>query len=492
MHQTSYLKKDIITVVIPIVTLWTVLFLFGYPLVSRDDIFFVGAPINLAKAGEFTNPYIEAWNAVFSSGKFYFQPPFYSFTLAGWLKLTGISTTSLLLFQYLCNITFSLLAALILRFYGFPRITAFCTTIFFATWFCNPNPYHSTGLRHDALGMAFLALGLWLLLQDNWWRYFLGFSLIESAVLTSPITAAYGFSFGLAILAINFPERQNIKNHNYQYLLTRALALLAATAVVFTLFLLCINFELKSFMTDFALHASLRRASINQAFSVFLFLNTRAYGPILIVPSYILFILLLGAAFVKRYTIPRELKILLFGLTLGIILSILLYSAALWYPFYFSWIGIAAIISRIDWQRKIKLYVSLLAILVFLSSQSLNILSLAAREYVPESKYRQIRETVLANPNRKYAIDEVAARFVFDYQLPKNSTSWTFMQAPGVPLISAKERLSDATWIVSTSMLGEGFPEMLKKDYPRVEFLGRRFNSLPKNPFDVTLIPSKK
>lgn len=168
MIQNTYsLKKFAITVAIPIVGFWTVLFLFGYPLPNYDDLFFIGAAINLAKGGEFTNPYLEAWNAVFSSGKYYYHPPFYSFTLAGWLKLTGISTNSILLFQYLCYNTSSLFFSLLLRFYSFPRVTALCTTVIFAAWHCSPNLYQSSGLRHDALGMAYLALGLWLLTRDK-------------------------------------------------------------------------------------------------------------------------------------------------------------------------------------------------------------------------------------------------------------------------------------------------------------------------------------
>lgn len=489
VNKPYSLKQFILTVAIPIVTLWTILFLHGYPLAGIDDVFFTGAPINLAKGGEFTNPYIESWNSVISSGKFYFQPPFYSFVLAGWLKVTGISTISLLLFQYLCNIVFSLCTALILRFYGFPKITAICTTIFFATWFCNPNPQHSLGFRHDTLGMAFLTLGLYLLTQDKLWRYFWGFTFIESAVFTSPIAISYSFSLGVAILAINFIDQWKRKKIDRYYLLKRIIIVLLATVVVFTFFLLCINFDLKTFWTDFSFHTAMRRSPINEALNVFLLLSTQGYGMILIFPTYILFVLLMGVCFAKRHTINIRLKILLFGLTLGIILCIFLYSATIWYTFYFAWIGIVCILSQIDWQQKMKTAVTILAVFIFLVSQSLNILSLVGREYVPESKYQEIRNFVLANPHRKYAIDEVAARFVFDYKFPKNSTSWTFMQVPGTPQLTAKDKLPDVTWIVSIPNLGKGFPEMLKEDYPRVEFFGLRFKSLPKKPFDLIVVP---
>ncbi len=488
--QASYsFKKFVITVTIPIVVFWTILFFLGYPLPSKDDIFFTGAAINLAKGGEFTNPYIESWNNVLSSGKFYFQPPFHSYTLAGWLKIAGISTNSLLFFQYLCYILFSLASALIFRAYNFPRVTAFGITILFAIWHCNPNPYHSTGFRQDALGMAFLALGLLLMTKDIWWTYFLSFCLLESAVLTAPINIAYGFSFGLAILAINFIDRRKFKINYLHYFLKIGITFISATALIFVIFLLCINFELNTFISDFLLHASWRRTSTMQAIPVFVNLISNYYGIILYVPSYILFFLMCILVFHKRLFIAINLKILFIGLTLGMLLNIFLYTSAIGFNFFFCWVGIIAIVFMINWPSKIKIAVYLVIITLFLSSQIINTLSLIGREYVSESQYQEIREYVLANPNRKYAIDEVAARFVFDYKLPKNSTSWTFMQAPGSPLMTAKDKQKNVTWIVAKSWLGQSFPELLTTDYPKVEFMGRKFNSLPKKPFEIIVIP---
>lgn len=488
--NTYSLKKFALTVAIPIFGFWTLVFLLGYPLPKVDDLFFTGAAINLSKGGEFTNPYLEAWNSVLSSGKFYLQPPFYSYILAGWLKIAGISTTSLRLFQYFCYNAFSLFSALLLRFYGFPRFTAFCVTVLFALWHCNPNPYYSTSFRHDALGMAFLALGLWLLTQDKWWRYFLGFTFLGSALFTSPITSAYVFSFGLAILAINIIYRGGINNIGSKYILQRILALLAASTLVFILFLICINFELKTFISDFILAASWRKAANINGIILFFQVISQYYGPVLNVPSYVLFLTVSIILFGKRDIIPINLKILFCGLTMGMILNIFLYALAFDFNFFFCWVGIVCIVSMaIKSKSKLKLYAIIVTGLIYLSSQSLNIISLVGREYVPESKSKEIREFVLARPKRKYAIDEVAARFVFDYKLPENTVNWNFMKpAPASAPSSSKDKEPDVTWIVSKSNLGHYVPEM-QPDYPRVEFLGRQFNSLPRKPFDVILVP---
>lgn len=497
MENTYSLRKFVITVAIPIVTFWTVLFLFGYPLPNQDDLFFIGAAINLAKGGEFTNPLLEAWQAVFSSGKFFYQPPFHSFTLAAWLKVAGISTTSLLFFQYLCYNIFSLFFALILRFYTFPRATALLTTVLFAVWHSSPNPYQSTGFRQDALGMAYLALGLWLITTDNSLRYFLGFSFLGIAIFTSPITSAYAISFGIAIIIVNYLQEVTKKNTNnknyitYKYIALRLSALIAAICLVLTLFLLCINFEFNTFKAEFIQHASYRRASTLLAIPIFIESIVRYYGYILILPTYILFIVVNVGTLLKRdRTNHWKLKILLIGLNVGIILNILFYSSAIWFSFFFCWVAIVSIITIMFKEKaKIRIYASLVGIIIFLSSQTLNILSLVEREYVPKSKYQEIKEAVLAQPNRKYAIDEMAARFVFNYNLPANSTAWNFLAPPSDNrTTSYKDKKPDLIWIVSTYNLGHYVPEM-KLDYPRVEFMGRTFYSLPKKPFDVILIP---
>ncbi|OKH40427.1 hypothetical protein NIES2119_02045 [[Phormidium ambiguum] IAM M-71] len=481
----SALKKISPTIIIPIVAFWTLFFLLGYPLPNIDDLFFTGAAINLSKGGEFTNPYLEAWNSVLISGKFYFQPPFYSYTLAAWLKIAGISTVSLRLFQFICYNIFSLFTTLLLRFYGFPRLTAFCITFIFALWHCN---IYGTGFRHDALGMAFLALGLWLLTHDNWWRYFLGFSLLGSAVFTSPITLAYGFSFGLAILVINIINLGGINNIDSRYIKQRTLSFFASLVIVFTLFLICINFELKIFISDFLLSSSWRKAVSMKGLILFYEIMTQGYGFILYIPSYLIFLALIVIIFIKRNLIFTHHKILFVGLTFGMILNIWLYAFAFYFNFFFCWVGIICIIAMMK-KAKLKTYAIISILIIYFSSQSLNIISWLDQKYVPEAKYQEIREFVNNQPNRKYAIDSVAARFVFDYKLPNNSIDWTFMEVPGTPKITAKDKPQDVTWIVATPQLKNAFPEMIEGDYPRVKILGRTFKSLPKIPFDVTLVP---
>src|SRR5665213_1074302 len=81
------------------------MFIFGallfldFPKPGLDDLFFVGTSLNLAQGGDYSNPLLERQQ--FSSHFYFVHTPTYSFALAGWLKIFGVSTFSLLGFQLL-------------------------------------------------------------------------------------------------------------------------------------------------------------------------------------------------------------------------------------------------------------------------------------------------------------------------------------------------------------------------------------------------------
>jgi len=76
------------------------LFALGFPKPFCDDLYFIGAGLNLANGGDFSNPFLE--RSQFPEPHHYFgHPPMLSYAVAGWLKLFGISARSLMSFQML-------------------------------------------------------------------------------------------------------------------------------------------------------------------------------------------------------------------------------------------------------------------------------------------------------------------------------------------------------------------------------------------------------
>lgn len=487
-HNQSLLKNFYLTVIPPIVIFWLILFSLNYPPPHIDDLFFTGAAINLAKGGDFINPWLAAWSDRVLD-RFYVQPPFYSYTLAGWLSLAGISTQSLLFFQCLCYTTFSIFTALILRFYRFPRIASFCIVIAFSFWMLN------MGLRQDALGMAYLAVGIWLAIQDNPLGYFLGFSLLGASVLTAPILIAYACPLGIAILISHLQKNKPISK---KYLYKRVIAIGSAILFVFILFLLCIDFNLSLFLSDMSWHSSFRKQGLNKVIPSILWIVSIGYGEITngSVYAFLLFLIALlkfNATGLQQASDTQFVKYsskspkILYAIAIAMAFNLLIYPSTIPGIFnFFCWVLICLTIAKVSLKPRNKATLILVGVFVFLINQSQSIIALIGKEPVPESTYRQVEQFIRENPNKPYAIDSVAARFSLNYQLPKNTIDWNFSQpASNLWPVSIEQKDPHRIWIVSPSRgsVTEGLP-----DYPKVKLLGREFNSIPSKPHDLTII----
>ncbi|MDJ1179465.1 hypothetical protein PJF56_11380 [Roseofilum sp. BLCC_M91] len=476
------IKKHSYTIAIILITsFWLFYYYLGYPLPHIDDLFFIGAAINVAKNGEFFNPYIIEW-AEPVVDRFYVQPPFHSITLAGWLKIFGISTQSLLLFQCFCYFIFSIFTALILKNYGFHPITAICTTICFATWMS------IAGLRQDALSMAYLAIGLWLLTKDIKCRYFFGFSFLGFSILSSIVSMVYALPFSIAIVTYNSWRKKNtIKSKYSKYIIQRIYILLTSMVFVFILFLTSINFEFYRFISDIAWHASWRRNSIE--LSHLINVLTYGYREITDAPLYIFYIFLVCTIVVKRnYWQPKAVLITL-TITIALILNLVLYDRTLFENFtFFCWLGVILIISAIPASHRTRITFTIVAIIIFTLNQSWNIINIIGKQTPKtEDSYGQIRQFVQENPHRKYLIDEWGARLIFDYNLPPNTIDWNFSRYyTGIANPqSITEKYSDEVWIISKA---KGYSLEGLPDYPRVELFGYTFDSIPSQPDDVIII----
>jgi len=317
--QEKITKNFWLTVIAPIVLFWLVFYGLGYPPPTVDDMFFTGAAINLAEKGEFFNPWLAMWSDR-TIDRFFVQPPFYQYALAGWLVVWGVKTKSLLLFQCFCYITFSISTALLLRFYRFSHIAIVACILLFSLWM------FLSGLRQDALGMSCLAVGLWLVTHDRVKYYFLGFVFLGAAPLTSPVTIAYSVILGGTILIANYCK---FKGNRKQYLTRRLLTLGSAILLLFFLFLLSIGFELTHFFSDLSWCASLRRQPWHNVLPTAIWLVKMGYGEIIYIPLYSLYFLLAIATIVKRKSIARSATVIILALTIGLIFNLFTYVATL-------------------------------------------------------------------------------------------------------------------------------------------------------------------
>jgi hypothetical protein len=126
---------------------------------------------------------------------------------------------------------------------------------------------------------------------------------------------------------------------------------------------------------------------------------------------------------------------------------------------------------------------------IFLTSQLNNLVPLFFAE--PKGKtenYPAIRTFVQEHPDRDYGIDSVAAYRIFDYQLPRNLTDWNYQFRPTEPQFnSLSQRPAGRVWIGQT-FLFKRYLKDFEEEAPCVEIKGRKFNSMPRYPNEVSLI----
>jgi hypothetical protein len=471
------LKSWSFTVIFPIVIFGLILYSLGYPKPFDDDLFFIGAALNLAQDGDFVNPLLSQWSER-TAERFFVQPPFHSYVLAGWLMLVGISTKSILFFQFICYTTFSIFTALILKFYRFHRFAIYAVILCFATWILE------TGLRQDALGIAFLAMGIWCLTRNRFIFDFLGFSGLGASILTAPVLLAYAIPFSLALTYANFQHKKQAFSN---YIKLKLIALLLAFFTILGLFLIAINFEIFHFLSDLSWHASFRRNSILEAIPAALWTWSIGYGEIIHGSLFALLSLCLFLLWKQRKQSPVVLKSIIFVIVITLVLNIFTYASTVTGCFiFFCWLGVILILAKIALTPLMKAALLTLAAFIFIINNSFAFVTEIGQQHTPFQNYQEIHNYIQTHPQKQYIVDEVAARFIFDYRLPPNSLSWMgSTQAPALWPNSFADKPQEAIWIISTQKAWH-IPEL--PDYPRVEIFGRRFASIARRPYDLIIV----
>jgi hypothetical protein len=261
--------------------------------------------------------------------------------------------------------------------------------------------------------------------------------------------------------------------------------LICAVLVNANIFLVLIQFNFNYWLRDFLHHASLRRTPTLESFSHFFQQLIFAWNPLILIPSYIIFIILLFSYLLLSKSKKISHVIFLLSLVSAITLNVIVYSNATSFITFFVLVGILVVSPELLLKFHFKKIIFVFCLAVVIGSQSLKIIYLTQRYYPKPAYFENIKIKVdkMAKPE-KYVIDSVAARFIFDYNLPVNSISFDFIGVNRYPLKTDKK--DNDIWIVSRPALGQ--IKELKIDYPRIKFLHREFNSLPKEPFDIVIM----
>jgi hypothetical protein len=218
--------------------LWAGLFALGFPFPITDDLWYIGAALQLNETGHYANPYCRILETFGAMDPFYAYPPLHSFVLAGWLKVLGVSRVSLELFQCTAGAMASLLLWRLVR-RGGALLVPIGVGITTATLLSG------LGLRPDALGLSLLGGGALIMRFPSRLAWAVCGVPLFLAVITSPnfvvlLPIIVGAAIYFQLWLRQAPPAEYV---------IRAAILLVCGAAVFLLLLKLIDFQLGSFLT---------------------------------------------------------------------------------------------------------------------------------------------------------------------------------------------------------------------------------------------------
>ena len=212
-----------------------------------DDLFYSGAGMNMAHGGDFSNPYITRYFP--NDHFFFFYPPVYSYVLAGWLKLFGLSAMSATGYQVVTYLLMSLAVMAVIR-----RNCASGWLYWFVP-LAVTGGFLADGLRTEptAVAMAWCGFALIECGARRAAPLFIACLLLFLAGTTAPRNALYDAALILVAAWRLWSEAQSNKSAQLRFL---AVAAAAASCAVF-IFLLMIHFRVREFWTCFHTHSQI-------------------------------------------------------------------------------------------------------------------------------------------------------------------------------------------------------------------------------------------
>jgi hypothetical protein len=384
----------------------------GYPSPSWDDLFYIGAGLNMAGGGDFSNPLLVRQN--FPSHYFFVYPPLHSYALYWWLSVFGTSAASVLAFQ---NFVYFIIAAamiLIMRRLGARQTMAWLVPFSISAVFSK------TGLRPEAFAIAVTMSGYALLIYRSRIDFpmCLAFFLIFSGTLAAPRTAFFGVAFVLLAAWQWLKHPPDGGPVRLRFCLIAGIALVAASL----LFLVLIHFRPFEFLRTFHLHSTRLSADL----FTLLGREFRQFGarllPIFFLALLLLFLALrhhVGKAGPVCYCMAITFFIAGIGKAFG--------PGSSWYLFFIIFLLISALAERLRRSQMLALEVALAFVLLIANSSRLleqyGILT-GKIQCLPIAN----REAILAmksTPEHPLLIDNGVAR-VFDYRIPPGYLDFGF------------------------------------------------------------------
>jgi heme/copper-type cytochrome/quinol oxidase subunit 2 len=371
----------------------------------------VGAALNLASGGDFSNPLIVRQE--FPSHYYFVYPPLHSYVFAGWFKLFGISAASVTAFPILCCFVISAATILILRRH---RASVWLE------WFV---PLGVTfgimylGLRPEPLGVALAMSGFALTDADATHKraanQFTGLLLLIFGASAAPRVTLFVVS--LAVYA-GYRTWQAAANSRERWRV--AIWWFAAVSIAFLAFLAMIDFRLGEFLSTFHHHAAGRLYKHRfTAVGKYLF----EYLGYLQIPIILLPLALLVWALKKPKDDLSRPAFFIAGAIPFVLWTGGLGSGTAWWAFLMLVLLAGSLLRTLPRARAITLQVVIFLVLAVINRKDFaqcwgkisgNILPDQGAQFAAAKNLQ-------STPEHPLLVDGWVARYVYDYRLPKDA-----------------------------------------------------------------------
>ena len=449
---------------------WLGLWWFGHPLPHVDDLFFTGTGIEWAKTGRFENPWLGAWMETFGTRLYLVHPPFFPYFVAAWVTLFGSTTAALTGFHCLASCSTSMALYSGLRRHGVAASSAVAAVVPLVLLLL------SMGMRPDSVALLPVILAQHCFARHGTWGWILGSALSAAAVLTQSFTVA------LVVPLFLWQAIRVTRAGGNVRVLAGATAL--GLGITFVLFCWVLPTTIAEFLRVYLLHARLVTTSFQESAAMVWAALSFGREPLRMGPGW----LCIGAAlvFALRRRSPAAGLRGAWGVLGGVaVLGSVLYATyAVRYVHYAGLILAIATFAASASARPVGMA------LVILAAAWSNAGMIAGwLRTPPPGDSRPWGDAVAGHAGRRLLVDAVAARVVFDFQLPEGATDWSSRQPAGRGYGSSiRDKPSDEIWLVSACRLEHHVPDAGIRA-ARLRFLGHTFNSVDGDPARVHLIP---
>lgn len=448
----------------------------GLPLPTTDDLFFYGAPIQIAQGGGLENPPLRGFLEGLGTKAYHCHVPLQSWALGLWLKLWGVSSAAILGFVWT---VFALGAAgleTLLRRLCWALPERLLLLLVYLTL------HLVAASRPDGLALALALAGGAVLSFEDRGRFFGGSLLLGLGVLAYPMAALWGL-LAAALNWLGTPREQ--RRPWSAFILPFAAAALLCAA----LFWWMLDGRLAEWLRVFQwVRAERGRPLWLMAELVAEFL-TAPRRDVLFVPVLLSLPVSLFLAWRWRLRLPAQtLPTVALALLTSLGCALLYFAhASMQTAVLCGFLAAGAVVTATGSRLALTGLTG-----VYLCTFSLWWLQASFREVPPESERAAARTAAARAVTEKRAlrVDSASARYAFDFRLPPEAYDviYSTTARPYSPPFAQREA-SGETWIVARSWIRFlNRAPAATQEYPRVTIRGKGIDTLPLHPYEIVVL----